>query len=77
MKEKKLKLSVQKHAVLLVNTNPSSQSIQETAVKHLHPSPPHPEAGKRLEQEEVCSNPLQREVRARRIYILTRLTAAP
>lgn len=39
-------------------------------------SPPHPEAGERFEQKKVCSNPLQREVRARRIYILTRLTTA-
>lgn len=35
---------------------------------------PHP--GERFEQKKVCSNPLQREVRARRIYILTRLTTA-
>lgn len=40
------------------------------------PTSPTQEAGERFEQKKVCSNPLQREVRARRIYILTRLTTA-
>lgn len=60
-------------SVLFDNAKPGSQyKIRPWNV----PVPPHPEAGERFEQKKVCSNPLQREVRARRIYILTRLTTA-
>lgn len=40
-------------------------------------APPPVPGGKDFSRSKVCSNPLEREVRARRIYILTKTHISP